>query len=112
MSALHRTERLNAVVQQEVNAYLLRFFEPPQGCLLTVEEVRTSSDLSHAKIFVSVLPPERGPQVLADLKALQHEIRTAMSKRLPLRTVPELHFVHDTREERADRISRLLSDDS
>lgn len=106
----HRLLQLNELIHAEVDRALRRSFEPPVGCLLTIEEVAVNRDLSQAKIFVSVLPPERARDVLTPLREQAGAIRTTLSRRLPQRSVPKLIFLEDTREEHAARINRLLDE--
>lgn len=106
----HRIARINALLQQEINRYITRSYEPSQGTLLTIEEIIASNDLSHAKVFVSVLPPGKAAVVITQLQNQAKEIRYLLKKRLTLKMVPHIHFVADNREERAAHIYRVLDD--
>lgn len=103
-----RVLRLNAHLQRELDAYLIKEFELPKGCLLTIEEVRVAGDLSHATIFVSIFPPQHADTVLHTLADHSGTIRRALSGTLNLRTTPMLHFRLDEREARAEHINRVL----
>lgn len=105
-----RIPRVNALLHQEIDRYLTRSFEPPQGVLLTIESVQTSSDLGQVKVFLSVLPENRAKEVVDALTKLSPHIRHTLTGRLFMKTVPKIVFVHDTREAHADHIYRLLDD--
>lgn len=105
-----RISRINTLLQQEIDRYITRSFEPPQGVLTTIEEIITSNDLSHAKVFVSVLPPDKAASVITQLQNQAKEIRYLLKKRLTLKMVPHIHFIADDREERAAHIYRILDD--
>lgn len=103
-----RVLRLNAHFQRELNAYLVKEFELPAGCLLTIEEVRVAGDLSHASIFVSVFPTQHTDTVLHTLADQAGTIRRELADRLNLRMTPMLHFRLDEREARAEHINHVL----
>ena len=105
-----RIARINTLLQQEIDRYITRSFEPPQGVLITIEEVIASNDLSHAKVLVSVFPPSSAHVVLKDLQEQAKEIRYLLKKRLTLKMMPHIHFIADNREERAAHIYRILDD--
>lgn len=104
----HRIAQVNELIRREVTYYLARNYEPPSGCLVTVEEVVTSNDLSYAKVLVSVFPPEQVKTVVRELAGKRREVWSQLRKRLTMKNIPELHFLEDQREERAARIHRLL----
>lgn len=104
----HRIEQVNELIRRELGAALPKKYEAPMGFLVTIEEVATTKDLSRAKIAVSVLPAERGPEVLKELLLLQEPLRRILQGRLHMKLIPRLVFVLDHREEKADRIHRML----
>ncbi|MFH1171463.1 MAG: ribosome-binding factor A [bacterium] len=108
--ASHRVAQVNEVIRREVASALRRFVEIPPSCLVTIEEVQTSRDLSRAKIAVSVYPASFRADVLRLLNEEHREIQQAISHRLIFRVPPKLVFSIDMREERADRINRLLDE--
>lgn len=101
-------ERVDALLLREVTQHLNEHFEPPHGALITVEEVKTNSDLSQAKIAVSVLPSQHADEVVTLLNEHSPKIRHALTRTMVLFTVPKLLFRRDDREERAEHIHRLL----
>lgn len=105
-----RVLRLNVHLQRELDAYLVKEFELPVGCLLTTEEVRVTGDLSHASVFVSIFPPQHADTVLHTLADQSGAIRRALSGKLNLRATPMLHFRLDEREARAEHINRVLDE--
>jgi ribosome-binding factor A len=105
-----RSDRVAEQIQREL-ADLLQFeVKDPRVQHVTLTEVEVSGDLSHAKVFYSA------PQQSADdLAALQQGLtksagflRSQLSKRLLLRSVPQLHFVYDVSIDRGMQISQLI----
>ena len=81
--------------------------EGPEGA--SVVQVQVSSDIRHAKIFVSVLGDAKAKQ--DTIKALQGaagHLRSELAHRMRLRYMPELHFQLDESIEHGQRIAQLL----
>ena len=80
------------------------------GCMVTVSEVRVSPDLSVAKVFVSIFPSERAPQVMQVLEENKRALRGELGREVAsqLRIVPEIDFYLDTSLDYAEHIEELL----
>jgi ribosome-binding factor A len=76
----------------------------------SVSDVEVTRDMAHAKVFVTVLQPERALETVKALKALAPEIRYQLAHAMRLRHVPELHFHYDESVDRGERIDNLLRD--
>ncbi len=78
--------------------------------IISVSKVNVTSDLSQAKVHVSVFPNKRASEILTELKELKpfikHEI--AQRTRHQLRRMPELHFFIDDSLEYIDGIDQSL----
>ena len=67
--------------------------------------------MAHAKIFVTVLQPEKAKETVKALKALAPEIRYQLARAVKMRHVPELHFHYDDSVDKGERIDQLLRDE-
>ena len=76
----------------------------------SVSDVEVTRDMAHAKVFVTVLQPERALDTVKALKTLAPEIRYQLAHAMRLRHVPELHFHYDESVDRGERIDNLLRD--
>jgi ribosome-binding factor A len=108
-----RLKRIESLVQRELAAMIQRgeIKDPRVESLTTITAVEVTKDLAHAKIWVS-RHGERGA-LAASVEALNHAsgfIRSALARRVPLRTFPRLHFVLDDSMERGFRIAQKLRD--
>ncbi len=106
-----RTDRIDEQLRQEIGAILAKDIADPRIGFATITDVDTAPDLSHAKIWVSVIgqPEERR----ATARALAHAlpfIRRELGTRLHLRRIPELHLELDETAERGTRVLKLLED--
>jgi len=110
MASEKRQQRVAEQIRKELGRILLRRHgELAAG--LTVSEVRLSSDLSHARVFVSAMgaPAERAER-LKRLHAVQRELRRELAGALRLRAVPLLRFLPDESLDRVDAVERLLAE--
>lgn len=107
--AKNRMGRINEEIQRELAA-LLRTVKDPrlQEAMLTVTRADTSSDLSYAKIFISVFPAEQGKEVLKGLKSAAGYLRRELGAALQLRHTPQLQFCLDDSMEHGAHILDLL----
>ena len=106
-----RTERVGEMIREDVSALLLREIKDPAVGFVTVTDVDVTPDLSHAKVFVSVMgTPEERERSLDALNRARGFMRSELGKRAHLRTVPELVFRHDEASEKGNRIFELLEE--
>lgn len=77
---------------------------------VSVTEVRMSSDLRQAKIFVKPLLGDEEEIVLQALRRNTAYLQREVAKRIGLKFAPKLKFVGDESFDEASRIDRLLAD--
>jgi ribosome-binding factor A len=106
-----RAQRVGDQIQRELADLLRLQVKDPRIGMVTVTAVEVSPDLSHAKVFVTHLGGVE--QATAVVVALQHTagfLRSELSHRLHLYSVPQLHFAYDDSIESALRLSKLIDD--
>jgi len=82
----------------------------PRVEMVTVTDVEVADDLRDAKVYVLI--PGSEDDVNKALKTLRHAstfIRQQVAMNLDMRHAPHVHFVRDTAEENAARVSEILS---
>ena len=106
----HRIEKVNQLIRRELSELLQRQVKDPRlGSFISVNEVRTSADLKHARVFVSSFGEDVDrPEVLAALKTASGFFRSELGSRLKLRSIPELSFSWDDSIERGAHLLRLI----
>lgn len=89
---------------------LLRYARTLHGVLISVSEVRVSSDLSIAHIYLSIFPQDRVAEIMQAIEEntphLRGEIGTL--ERHQLRVIPEIRFHLDETIDRMEHIDELL----
>jgi len=79
---------------------------------VTVTDVKTSPDLRHARVYVSVLGDEPTQQASLDgLRSAHGFLQARVAGELRLRRTPELTFELDHTAERAARLEEILHDE-
>ncbi|MBN8715821.1 MAG: 30S ribosome-binding factor RbfA [Xanthomonadales bacterium] len=108
--SFHRTDRVSAQLRRELGTLVHAFVREHGLASASVSDVEVTRDMAHAKVFVTVLQPERAAETLKALKALAPEIRHQLARAVRMRHVPELHFHYDESVDRGERIDNLLRD--
>jgi ribosome-binding factor A len=103
-----RMRRVNEAVR-EVLSDSMKLLKDPRVGFVTVTDVRTSPDLRHAKVFVSVLGSEEEREATMDGLTSAHGIlQSVVNRELRIKRTPTLEFVYDDTAERAARLERIL----
>jgi ribosome-binding factor A len=104
-----RLRRVDEAVRQVLSDALTTDLKDPRVGFVTVTAVKTSPDLRHARVFVSVLGDE--PQRRATLDGLESAhgfLQRRVAAELRLKHTPTLAFEYDDTTERAMRLSELI----
>lgn len=104
-----RSERVGAELLRMLTA-ILRDVKDPRLGRITLQEVRVSRDLSHAKVFFTCFPHDEQGEEQARLlnRGLAGYLRGRLAKGLRLRTVPQMHFVYDASVRDGERLVALI----
>ena len=107
-----RIARLNDAFREEISDLLRRQVKDPRlAVFITITRVEISADISHAKVFVSVMGSEEDREgALRGLEAASHFLRNQLGHRLALRRMPELSFRRDDSMERGAHVLELLDE--
>ena len=106
-----RQHKISRLIQKELAEYFQResrsFFV---NKMITVTVVRVTSDLSIARVYLSIFPVGKDEDVLSVITDHSKKIRIELAKKVrhQLRKVPELSFFLDDSLDYADNIDRLL----
>ena len=78
--------------------------------LITVTEVRMTTDLKTARVYVIPLGGIDTKETVKILTEYAHLVRKALSKRLDIKFLPKLTFVEDNSFEYAEKIERIIKE--
>ena len=107
----NKLQRINEDIQRVLSTHLRNIKDPRvrQG-MISVTAVHTTSDLRHAKVYLSVFNLESEKEFLKGLKSASGFLRHELGQSLNLRYTPELQFELDKSIEHGAKISTILSD--
>jgi ribosome-binding factor A len=105
-----RMRRVNEAVREVVSEAVGDLKDPRIG-FVTVTGVETSTDLRHARVFVSVLGSEaKRRKTLAGLTAAHGVLQARLAHELRLKRTPQLAFEYDPTIERGVRMTQLIDE--
>ena len=104
-----RLRRVDEAVRQVLSDAVATGLKDPRVGFVTVTAVRTSPDLRHARVYVSVLgDPEERESSLEGLRSAHGYLQRRVATELRLKHTPTLDFVYDDSVERGMRLSELI----
>ncbi len=105
----NRQKRLGELLKHEISDMILRSIKDPRIGFVSVTDVEVTSDLRHAKVFVSVLGDESERKAsVAGLRSAAGFIKREIGNRLRLKYVPEISIEYDESIEHGARILDLI----
>ncbi|SNY94952.1 30S ribosome-binding factor RbfA [Flagellimonas pacifica] len=107
-----RQKKIAGIIQKDMADILQRAATDGglKGTLISVSKVYVTTDLSIAKIYVSIFPNKDGNKLLEGIRSNQSLIKHELAQRTKnqLRRVPELNFYLDDSLEYIDKIEKSL----
>ncbi len=103
-----KIERLNHAFQEEISMILMREVKDEDIKFVTITGVDTTSDLSYAKVYYTVLDDSKKEKTKEALEKAASFIRTKLAERVEVRHTPELKFIYDTSIAYGEHIDKLI----
>src|SRR5271155_3977890 len=106
-----RMRRVDEAIHQVIGDVVASELKDPRVGFVTVTDVRTSPDLRHARVFVSVLGDKQSRAASLDgLRSAHGYIQGRLADELRLKRTPALTFIYDETTDRAMRLGSLLDE--
>ena len=112
-STNHRHLRVGELVKQNLGQIFIRNEAKIPAFntkLVTVTEVKMSSDLKSARAYVIPLGGKETKKTVNILTEFSYLVRKALSKKLDIKFLPRLYFVEDKSFDYAERIEKLIQE--
>ena len=107
-----RQKKIGVTLQKDLTIILQKLLkEGAIGSIIaSVTKVRVSSDLSSAKVYISIFPVKNTPAIFDLIRQKKSEIRNSLGilVKNQIRRVPELLFYNDDSLEHIDSIDAAL----
>jgi ribosome-binding factor A len=107
-----RQKRISRLIQKEMGEiFRIEIREIVRGTMVSVTNARVTSDMSIAKIYISIFPGEHKEEILENIVHNNTKIRYLLGQKVgkQLRIIPELQFFIDDSLDYIDNIDRLLN---
>jgi ribosome-binding factor A len=109
--------RVDEAIRQVIGDAVAGELKDPRVGFVTVTDVSTSADLSHARVYVSVLGEDGRASSLEQRQASLEGLRSAhgflqgrLASELRLKRTPTLEFCYDDTIDRALRVDALIDE--
>ena len=99
---------LSSLVHRRLSEVLLFESNDPRFSNVTISRVEASANLSFAKVFVSIFPPERHDELIKSLNHASGFFSRQLGQVLNTRNTPQLIFKYDSGFDHSDEIETLL----
>ncbi len=103
-----RIEKINQLIKEEISNLILRNLDISREVMITVTNVKTASDLTRAKVGISIMPFLKAEKILKILNFQTFNIQKALDKKLKTKIVPKIKFELDESQEKASKIEQLF----
>jgi ribosome-binding factor A len=104
-----RMRRVDEAVRKVLSDAITKDLQDPRVGFVTVTAVKTSSDLRHSRVYVSVLGDEQArADTLDGLSSAHGFLQGRVAAELSLKHTPTLTFEYDESVDRGMRISQLI----
>ncbi len=106
-----RQAKIARLLQKELSEIFRAQTAATHGVIISVTMVRVSPDLSVARAYLSVFPPEKGNEIIESVNSNARTIRYELARRVryQLRKTPELTFFLDDSLDYLENIDHLLA---
>ena len=103
-----KTERIASNLVKEISYILATKIKDRDIRFVTVTDCKVTTDLSFAKVYVTVLDDTKKEEILKALKNASGYIRREPAERVDIRHIPELQFVFDESIEYGNKIEHII----
>ena len=105
-----KLERINSAMVKEISQILANEIKNQNIQFVTVTAVKTTNDLSFAKVYVTTLNEDKKKETMEALIGAKGLIRKALGERIEIRHIPELEFVYDESIEYGRKIEEKIKE--
>ncbi len=106
----YRMAQVSRLLQEEIASILLTELQDERLKTITVTEVRTSKDLRHATVFITIIDNKQREEILEAVNEYSGLIRKLVGNRVKLKRTPAVEFKYDESLDHAVRILSVLEE--
>lgn len=107
MSSL-RQLKLGELIKEQLGKLFLEKGEFPPGLLVSISQVKVSSDMQWADVLIQVYPWEEGQRIVAKLQKKVYGWQQELNQKVNIRHTPKLRFQLDKSEQKQQAFEQAL----
>ena len=104
----NRSERVAGSLRRELATIIQMELKDPDVGFIGLSDVEVSRDLAHARVFVTVFEADKADATIRALNQASGWLRSKLGQAMRIRSVPELHFHHDSSVETGRHMDELI----
>ena len=112
MEESNRQKKIAGVLQNDLAIVLQNMLRESgqSGTILSVSKVKVTTDLSIAKVYVSVFPADKADAITRELNEIKAKVKHKIAQlvKQQLRKMPDLHFYNDDSLEYIENIEKAV----
>ncbi|BDR56255.1 30S ribosome-binding factor RbfA [Xylocopilactobacillus apis] len=107
----YRVDRLENEILKSVGEIIIQDLNDPRLDGVTITGVDLSNDLKNAKIYYSFLGhlASTAEKTQKGLNQAKKRIRYLLGKKMSIRQIPQIEFMHDESFDYADKINKIIN---
>ena len=104
------SSRVESKIHRIISETVIHNIKDPRLKNISINEVRLSSDLGHAKIYCSMLgiSGTNNIEIINIMNKASGIFKRNIGKRISLKKIPELNFILDDHESYANQLTNLI----
>ncbi len=103
-----RTDRIAEQIKRELAQLIRDKVKDPRVGMVSIMDVKVDKDLKRAKVYFDTLQEDTAKESETGLNRAAGFLRKELARSLSLRNTPELKFIYDDTEVKADALSILI----
>jgi ribosome-binding factor A len=103
-----RNHRLSELIYREIGSIILTEMRDPRFKDLTITGVKLNDDLSHAKVYFTILDRSKTKEIAKALNNAHGFFRSKIGERIDVKYVPQIKFYFDETQENADKLEQIF----
>ena len=105
-----KIDRLEMIFSKEISNILQTEIKDENIKFVTVTGAKISSDLSYAKVFVTVLDDSKKDKTMIALNKASRFIRKTLCDKIEIRKMPEIKFIYDDSINYGRKIEKIIKE--
>jgi ribosome-binding factor A len=105
-----RTRRIGLQIQRDLADLIRSQIKDPRVGMVSVNAVKVTRDLSHAKVYITILDDSQRQVTLDILQKAAGFLRHELGQIMSIRNIPQLHFIYDESIEQGSRLESLIEE--